>query len=274
MPGRPYEAGSSAENRLALTNDLGVAVARNELTLDYQPIVQTRNRKIVGFEALVRWRHPKLGLIPPDLFIPAAEGSGLIFGIGEWVLQEACREAATWPQDFRMSVNVSPVQLNNRGFSTLVAGILMRTGFSPKRLELEITETALAEDFSQAISILSQLKALGIQIAMDDFGTGFSNLSLLQSFSFDAIKIDGCFISNLHHLPQTAAIVRAMINLARAVGARVTAERVETEEQFSFLAREKCDEVQGYLLGLPKPISAYRDAMGIRQPSNVAVFAR
>ncbi len=251
---------------LALTSDLEAALVRGEFLLEYQPKARTEDRRIVGFEALVRWRHPKLGLVPPSLFIPVAETNGLISPIGEWVLREACREAATWGDHLRVAVNVSPLQFRNRGFAALVAGILMQTGVSPRRLELEITETTLADDFSHAISTLTDLKMLGVQISMDDFGIGYSNLALLQSFSFNMLKLDGSFTSGLFRVPQAATIIRAIVNLAHAIGATVTAERVETEEQCAFFSNEGCEEIQGYLVGSPRAVAAYRDVLGMPTP--------
>jgi EAL domain-containing protein (putative c-di-GMP-specific phosphodiesterase class I) len=217
---------------------------------------------IIGFEALLRWHHPSRGLIPPMTFIPIAEESGLIVQIGEWVLREACREAATWPIPLQVAVNLSPVQFRHGELPVLVHTVLLETGLAAHRLELEITEGVLIADFTRAVSVLRRLKALGVRIAMDDFGTGYSSLSYLQSFPFDKIKIDQSFISNLEHNQQSAAIVRAVVSLAHGLGLPVIAEGVESSGQLEFLTRETVDEVQGYLLGRPYPIKHYAEHIG------------
>jgi EAL domain-containing protein (putative c-di-GMP-specific phosphodiesterase class I) len=211
---------------------------------------------------LVRWHHPQRGMISPATFIPVAEESGLIMQIGEWVLREACREAASWPNPLQIAVNLSPIQFRHGDLAGLVHSTLLETGLAPTRLELEITEGVLVEDFGRGVSILRRLKTLGVRIAMDDFGTGYSSLSYLQSFPFDKIKIDQSFISKVKNTPQSAAIVRAVIGLAHGLDLPVLAEGVETKAQFDFLATESCDEVQGYLLGRPHPISEYSKLVG------------
>jgi diguanylate cyclase (GGDEF)-like protein/PAS domain S-box-containing protein len=247
--------------RRALQHDLRSAVESGELTLHYQPQALIGG-EIVGFEALLRWRHPSRGNVPPNIFIPLAEESGLIITIGEWVLREACREAASWPHPLHIAVNLSPVQFRHGDLAGLVHSILLETGLTPGRLELEITEGVLIGDFSRAVSILRRLKIVGVRIAMDDFGAGYSSLSYLQSFPFDTIKIDRAFISNVDCNPQSAAIVRAVIGLARGLSVPVVAEGVETRDQLAFLAREACDEVQGYLVGRPAPIETYAEIVG------------
>jgi diguanylate cyclase (GGDEF)-like protein/PAS domain S-box-containing protein len=247
--------------RRALQHDLRSAVENGELTLHYQPQALIGG-EIVGFEALLRWHHPSRGNVPPNVFIPLAEESGLIIAIGEWVLREACREAASWPRPLHIAVNLSPIQFRHGDLAGLVHSILLETGLSAGRLELEITEGVLIGDFSRAVSILRRLKAVGVRIAMDDFGAGYSSLSYLQSFPFDTIKIDRAFISNVDCNPQSAAIVRAVIGLARGLSVPVVAEGVETRDQLAFLAREACDEVQGYLVGKPAPIETYAEIVG------------
>jgi diguanylate cyclase (GGDEF)-like protein/PAS domain S-box-containing protein len=247
--------------RHAIQQDLQSAIARGELELYYQPQAAIGGR-IIGFEALLRWHHPSRGLIPPMTFIPIAEESGLIVQIGEWVLREACREAAAWPIQLQVAVNLSPVQFRHGELPTLVHTVLLETGLAAHRLELEITEGVLIADFSRAVSVLRRLKALGVRIAMDDFGTGYSSLSYLQSFPFDKIKIDQSFISNLEHNQQSAAIVRAVVSLAHGLGLPVIAEGVESSAQLEFLTRETVDEVQGYLLGRPYPIKHYAELIG------------
>ena len=197
----------------AIQLDLRGAIERNELELYFQPQARLQH-EIVAFEALLRWHHPVRGFVPPSTFVPLAEESGLIFGIGEWVLREACREAARWSNPLRVSVNLSPVQFRHGDLPSLVHAILLETGLPPARLELEVTEGVLINDFERTVSILRRLKSLGVRVAMDDFGTGYSSLSYLQAFPFDKIKIDQRFICNLEHDAQSATIVRAVIGLA------------------------------------------------------------
>jgi diguanylate cyclase (GGDEF)-like protein len=245
----------------SLQHDLRSALERNELRLFYQPQATTSG-EVTGFEALIRWQHPKRGMVPPVEFIPIAEESSLIISIGEWVLREACTEAASWPRPLKIAVNLSPAQFKQGDLPTLVHEILLQTGLSPSRLELEITEGVLIGDFNRALSILRRLKALGVRIAMDDFGTGYSSLSYLQSFPFDKIKIDRSFITNVQSSVESAAIVRAVIGLARGLKVPVSAEGVETHEQLQFLSQEECTEIQGYLIGRPSPIATYADVIG------------
>ncbi|HEY0223012.1 MAG TPA: EAL domain-containing protein [Pseudolabrys sp.] len=244
----------------ALQQDLRTAVMRGELELHYQPLARI-DGTITGFEALARWHHPRHGLVPPSTFIPLAEETGMIGALGEWVLRAACREAASWPRKLGIAINLSPAQFQ-RDLPDLVHQVMLETGLSPARLEVEITEGVLIGDFNRAVAILRRLKNLGVRIAMDDFGTGYSSLSYLQSFPFDKIKIDQAFIANLSHSQQAATIIRAVIGLGRGLGVPVSAEGVETEEQLAFLAAENCSEIQGYLIGRPKPIQDYAEMVG------------
>jgi len=248
----------------ALQQDLRTAIQRDELVLHYQPQALISGG-ITGFEALVRWHHPRHGLVPPNTFIPLAEENGIIVALGEWVLRTACREAASWPRPLNISINLSPVQFQHGDLPQLVHQVLLDTGLPPHRLELEITEGVLIGDFTRAVAILRRLKNLGVRIAMDDFGTGYSSLSYLQSFPFDKIKIDQAFIANLNHSQQAATIIRAVIALGRGLDVPVLAEGVETAEQLKFLADEQCNEIQGYFIGRPKPIADYAELVG-RQP--------
>ena len=248
-------------DRRALQNDLRSAIARDEIELHFQPQARI-DGEITGFEALVRWHHPVRGTIAPSTFIPLAEESGLIIPMGEWILREACREAASWPRKLQIAINLSPVQFRHGDLAGLVHSILLETGLSPRRIELEITEGVLIGDFSRAVSILRRLKALGVRIAMDDFGTGYSSLSYLQAFPFDKIKIDQAFIANLDQNPQSAAIIRAVIGLGHGLALPIVAEGVETQAQLDFLARESCDEVQGFLFGRPGPIADFAEQVG------------
>jgi diguanylate cyclase (GGDEF)-like protein/PAS domain S-box-containing protein len=252
------EMDNRQRERRAIQHELDSAVARNEFRLFYQPQAKI-DGEVTGFEALVRWHNPQRGMVSPATFIPVAEESGLIMQIGEWVLREACREAASWPNPLQIAVNLSPIQFRHGDLAGLVHSVLLETGLAPTRLELEITEGVLVEDFARGVSILRRLKTLGVRIAMDDFGTGYSSLSYLQSFPFDKIKIDQSFISKVTNNPQSAAIVRGVIGLAHGLNLPVLAEGVETKAQLDFLVAESCDEMQGYLLGRPHPIMEYSD---------------
>lgn len=252
------EMDQKLRERRAMQHDLRSAIERNELKLHYQPEAEVEGN-IVAFEALLRWEHPRRGSIPPAVFVPLAEESGVILPIGEWVLRTACSEAARWAKPIRVAVNLSPVQFRHGDLAGLVHTVLLETGLPASRLELEITEGVLIDDFSRTLSVLRRLKSLGVRIAMDDFGTGYSSLSYLQAFPFDKIKIDQTFISNLKHNSQSATIVRAVIGLARGLEVPVIAEGVETKEQLEFLTGANCDEVQGFIIGRPQPIEHYAD---------------
>jgi diguanylate cyclase len=257
---RFFEAtmGAETRDRRLMEHDLRHAISRGELSLMYQPQKKISTGEIIGFEALLRWRHGTRGQIPPNLFIPVAEESGTILQIGEWVLRKACNEAAHWSRSLTVAVNVSPVQLHNENFAHLVHEILFQSGMPPARLEIEITETALVHDLKRTLTTLRQLKALGVRIAMDDFGTGYSSLSNLRAFPFDKIKIDRSFIKSVDVNGQAATIVRAVLGLGRGLSLPVLAEGVETPGELNFLSNELCDEVQGYLLGRPASIEEFR----------------
>jgi diguanylate cyclase (GGDEF)-like protein len=244
--------------RYSLQHDLRLALARDELVLHYQPQA-TIDGNTFGFEALIRWRHPTLGLVAPGTFIPLAEQNGLITEISAWTLREACREATSWPLPLQVGVNLSPILFRQGDLAGLVLAILLETNLAPKRLELEITEGVLINDPARALSILRRLKSIGVKIAMDDFGTGYASMSSLQSFPFDKIKIDQTFVSGIGKNAQSAVIVRAVIGLGKALGIPVIAEGVETEDERLFLMREGCEEVQGYLIGRPAPIAHYAE---------------
>jgi diguanylate cyclase len=257
---RFFEAAMGAEvrERRILEHDLRQAIARDELRLLYQPQQDIRSGTIVGFEALLRWKHATRGEISPAVFIPIAEETGAILQIGDWVLRTACREAASWMRPLKIAINVSAVQLYNASFVQELQQILFDVGLVPHRLEIEITETALVRDFNRALGMLRQIKALGIGIAMDDFGTGYSSLSNLRAFPFDRIKIDRSFIKSVNSNGQAATIVRAVLGLGRGLGLPVLAEGVETDAELQFLQDEQCNEVQGYLLGRPAAIADFR----------------
>ncbi|MEE7475508.1 EAL domain-containing protein [Methylobacterium hispanicum] len=256
---RFFEAklGIQVRERRLLEHDLRHAIARGEMHLVYQPQTDVRTGAATGFEVLLRWQHAERGPISPALFIPIAEESGAILQIGEWVLREACREAAGWPNPLALAVNVSAVQVLAPHFVQMVHEVLFQTGLAAARLEIEITETALIRDPARAQSTLRQLKALGLRIAMDDFGTGYSSLSNLRTYPFDKIKIDGSFIRSVDGSEQTKAIVRSVLGLGRGLGLPVLAEGVETAAELRFLAEEQCEAAQGYLMGRPAPIEAF-----------------
>jgi diguanylate cyclase (GGDEF)-like protein len=256
----------------ALQHDLRTAIEHQQILIHYQPQARI-DGSIVGFEALVRWQHPLRGMIAPGAFISVAEESGQIIPLGEWILREACREAASWSKRLAIAVNLSPVQFRHGDLASTVHAILLETGLSPDRLELEITEGVLIDDFSRAISILRRLKNLGVKIAMDDFGTGYSSLSYLQKFPFDKIKIDRSFVSNVQANAQSATIIRAVIGLGRGLNLPIVAEGVETQGELDFLTQEACDEIQGYLVGRPAPIDIYAHLVGRRPLSNISAIA-
>jgi diguanylate cyclase (GGDEF)-like protein/PAS domain S-box-containing protein len=254
-------------DRRALHQDLSLAIKNGELSLHYQPQAMLRYRdgvqEIIGFEALARWIHPQRGFVPPSEFIPLAEESGLIVEMGEWILREACREAATWSKPLQIAVNLSPAQFMHGDLVGLVHSILFETGLAAERLELEITEGVLIEDMDRGLALLRRLKALGVQIAMDDFGSGYSSLTYLQAFPFDKIKIDRTFVMNLGSNSQSAAIIRAVIGLGFGLDVPIMAEGVETQEQLDFLLKANCCRVQGYFIGKPAPIKQYSTLVGV-----------
>ncbi len=256
---RFFEAtmGAQIRERRSMEHDLRTAIANGELSLAYQPQAQLDTGEVSGFEVLLRWKHPIRGYVSPSIFIPIAEESGLILKIGEWVMREACREAASWLRPLNVAVNVSALQLTSDGFVQFVQSTLNEFQLSPERLEIEVTETALIRDPNRALQTLKKFKEVGINIAMDDFGTGYSSLSNLRAFPFDKIKIDRSFIHAVHTNPQAAAIVRAVLGLGRGLGLPVIAEGVETSKEMNFLGLEGCTEAQGYLFGRPAPIEDF-----------------
>jgi diguanylate cyclase (GGDEF)-like protein len=247
------EMNARIQARNKLEQDLQSALANGEFELFYQPIVSLEDNKVSSFEALLRWHHPERGLVSPAEFIPVAEDTGLIIPLGEWVLRTACAEAATWPNDIRVAVNVSSVQLTNKNLANAVVGAIASAGIQPNRLELEITESVFIQNTLANIATLTSLHDLGVRFAMDDFGTGYSSLSYLLSFPFHKIKIDRCFIAALSDKNESHAIVRAIADLARSLKLRVTAEGVETEQQLQQIRLLGCTEMQGYLLSPPRP---------------------
>ena len=253
------EMDNSVRERRALARDLKQAIVENQLQVYYQPQASTRDGSLIGFEALVRWIHPTRGFLPPDQFVAIAEEAGLIADMGAWVLRRACADAAGWPKPVHVAVNLSPLQVTLNSLPNLVHEVLIETGLSPARLELEITESALISDFQAALDTLRRLKALGVRVAMDDFGTGYSSLSTLHSFPFDKIKIDKSFVEGIGDLARSTVIVRAVLGIGKGLNIPVVAEGVETLEQYEFLRGEDCAEVQGYLIGRPAPAEAWAE---------------
>jgi len=240
--------------RRSLEKDLRDALVNGEFELHYQPLVNLERDEICGFEALLRWHHPKRGNVPPGDFIGLAEETGLIVPIGEWVLRQACAEAARWPVHLKIAVNISPAQFKARNLADVVVRTLAATGMSPNRLELEITESVMLQDEKAAFATLTQLHDLGVRIALDDFGTGYSSLSNLRKFPFDKIKIDRSFVSDLSAANVDAlAVVRSVAQLGVSLGMATTAEGVETKEQLDYVRAEGCTEMQGYFICPPSP---------------------
>ena len=254
---RFFEAAMDAkmQTRRSLEIDLRKALVAGEFELFYQPQVNSKTYEVSGFEALLRWNHPTRGRVTPDQFIELAEETGLIVSIGEWVLRQACSQASTWPTEIKVAINLSPVQFRTRSLVSTVISALAEAGLSPNRLELEITEAVLLQSNAETISVLHQLRQLGVRIAMDDFGTGYSSLSYLRSFPFDRIKIDKSFIRDLAHREDAIAIIRAVAGLGMHLGMATTAEGVETKEELAQVQAEGCTDVQGYFFSEPCAVS-------------------
>ncbi len=252
---RFYEPGMDErmQARRSMEIDLRRSLALKELQLVYQPQVNIATNRIVGFEALVRWNHPRRGLVSPADFIPLAEEIGVIVPIGEWVLRTACKQAAAWESPASIAVNLSPVQFRGGKLVETVVSALAHSGLAPSRLELEITEGALLDNNDAVLQVLHGLRAMGVRISMDDFGTGYSSLSYLQRFPFDKIKIDKSFVRSIDANVHRRAIVRAVTGLASSLGIATTAEGVETADELACIRAEGCNEVQGYLTGRPVP---------------------
>jgi EAL domain-containing protein (putative c-di-GMP-specific phosphodiesterase class I) len=242
------------EARNTLEGDLRDAIVRCQFEVHYQPFYDVQSGRRRGLEALVRWRHPTRGLIPPDKFIPLAEQTGLIVPLGEWVLRQACDDATSWPADVKVAVNLSAVQFKQADLFDVIQSALHNSGLPPEQLEVEITESVLLERAAENHAFIEKLKGIGISLALDDFGTGYSSLSSLTTFPFDKIKIDKSFIANLTKHHNSTAIISSIVTLARGLDMVVTAEGVETREQFDRLRSLGVNFAQGYLLGRPVPI--------------------
>ncbi len=241
--------------RRQMEADLNKGLTGGEFELHYQPLVDLKSNEVTGCEALIRWRHPMRGMVPPAEFIPLAEENGFIVALGEWVIREACATAASWPRPLKVSVNLSPAQFRNSHLASVVLSALGSAGLAPDRLELEITETVLLANTDANLAILKQLRSIGIKIALDDFGSGYSSLAYLQKFPFDRIKIDRCFVRDIDASSSSRKIVRAMAAMANGLGMAATAEGVETEEQRAAVLSEGCSEMQGYLFSRAVPAS-------------------
>lgn len=245
--------------RRQMEADLRHAMVRGQISIAYQPLFATADGSCTGYEALVRWNHPERGQIPPEVFVPIAEETGVIVPLGEWVLREACRTAAGWEKHLTIAVNLSPVQFRLVNLPDTVSSVLLETGLDPTRLELEVTEAALMKDRLTTLELLRRMKKLGVRIVMDDFGTGYSSLSNLQSFPFDKIKIDRSFITSMETDVSARAIVRAIVGLGRSLDLPVVAEGIETFDQHRMVIEEGCEQVQGFLFGRPANAPASAD---------------
>lgn len=243
-----------ARKRRETEIDLKTAIEKGQFELHYQPLFNTEQQRINGFEALIRWNHPERGMISPLDFIPLAEETGLIVQIGEWVIKEACNQAAKWPEHLRIAINVSPVQFRTKGLNSVLLQALGQSGLAPGRLELEITESLLIENVAETLTALHSLREIGIRVALDDFGTGYSSLSYLRSFPFDKIKIDRSFVVDILSDKGSAAIIQAITGLAAALDMDTIAEGVEIDEQVDMLVKNGCKNIQGFLLSRPVPI--------------------
>ncbi|WP_234679485.1 bifunctional diguanylate cyclase/phosphodiesterase [Bradyrhizobium monzae] len=267
---RFFETGmdARAQARRLLEMDMRAALQRDEFQPYYQPIRDVASDRVVAFEALLRWNHPQRGLISPINFIPLAEETGLIIQLGELVLHRACADAATWPDNIGVAVNLSPVQFKNPNLIASVTEALEKSGLAARRLELEITESVLLQNSEATLTTLHELRAMGVRISLDDFGTGYSSLSYLRSFPFDKIKIDRSFVSELATREDSVAIIRAVTGLGRSLGIITTAEGVENDAQLELLRREGCTQAQGYLFSMPRPASEV--AMMLERPRLLA----
>jgi len=264
------EMNAQVVERLTLENSLRVALDKKELFLVYQPQVDMSTGRIVGLEALLRWQHPELGLVPPDRFIRIAEKSGLILPIGEWVLRTACSQALKWQEEglpaLTVAVNVSAIQFRQESFCGLIGRVLHETGLAPQCLELELTESLLVADTGVTLSVIQELKAMGLTLAIDDFGTGYSSFSYLRQFRVSKLKIDRSFIRDVAVNPDDAAITAAIISMAKSLKLKVIAEGVENEAQMSFLRAHHCDEIQGYYFSKPLAVEKVADKLRGHNP--------
>jgi len=245
------ELQSEQEDRVRLEADLRSAIASKQFHLVYQPLINAKTQRLIGFEALIRWNHPQRGFVPPNVFIPVAEETGLMAAIGEWVIDEACRAAATWPDPISVALNISPKQMIQAALPNLVSEALARHKLAGNRIELEVTEGVFLGDNGSTLDVLKRLRALGVGIALDDFGTGYSSIGYLNKAIFHKLKIDGSFVREAGSRPENVAIIQSIVQLAKSFRMSVTAEGVETAEDFERMRDLGCDTIQGYLFGKP-----------------------
>jgi predicted signal transduction protein with EAL and GGDEF domain len=247
------ELQSEQEDRVRLEADLRSAISSKQFHLVYQPLINAKTQKLVGFEALIRWNHPQRGFVPPNVFIPVAEETGLMGAIGEFVIDEACRTAATWPEPITVALNISPRQIILPALPNIVSEALARYKLAGNRIELEVTEGVFLGDNGSTLDVLKRLRALGVGIALDDFGTGYSSIGYLNKAVFHKLKIDGSFVREAGSRPENVAIIQSIVQLAKSFRMTVTAEGVETAEDFERMRDLGCDVIQGYLFGKPLP---------------------
>ena len=260
---------AGAKSRKALEDDMRLALTEGGFVLHYQPVVSTKDAKIVGYEALIRWHHPVRGPISPADFIPVAEECGLIEPLGEWVLRTACADAARWPGDVRVAVNVSPIQFANPAFPALVTSALAHSGLPARRLELEITEGVFLAGSGSTDAMFKALKAIGVRLALDDFGTGYSSLGYLRTAPFDKIKIDQSFVRGAAAPGnRNAAIIRAIVSLAETLGMETTAEGVEIQDEIDLVRDLGCSHIQGYVYGRGVPAADVMAQLGEAAPAH------
>ena len=245
------ELQSEQEDRVRLETDLRQAIASKQFHLAFQPLINARSQKLIGFEALIRWNHPQRGFVPPNVFIPVAEESGLMGAIGDWVIDEACRAAATWPEPITVALNISPKQIIQPALPNTVSEALARYKLAGNRIELEVTEGVFLGDHGSTLDVLKRLRQLGVGIALDDFGTGYSSIGYLNKAVFHKLKIDGSFVREAGSRPENVAIIQSIVQLAKSFRMSVTAEGVETAEDFERMRDLGCDTIQGYLFGKP-----------------------
>jgi diguanylate cyclase (GGDEF)-like protein len=267
------ELNDEISERIAMEDDLRDALQRNEFSLNFQPIIHTKSGRFGAFESLIRWNHPERGSVGADDFVPILEQAGMITRVGDWIIREALREASTWDETVRISINLSPLQVRNRSLITTVTHALAQTGVDPRRVDFEITETALFDDTEESLGALHALRKLGVTISLDDFGTGYSSLSLLRIFPFDKIKIDKSFVQQIESSEECIAIVRSIVGLAHSLGMRTTAEGVETQSIADKLTAEGCLELQGYLYGHPMLSDGLVEAGFLKRSEPVAIPA-
>jgi EAL domain-containing protein (putative c-di-GMP-specific phosphodiesterase class I) len=264
------DMGTRASDDLALENDLRHAIERDELVLNYQPLVEARTGRILGLEALVRWRHRERGLISPAQFIPLAEESGLIVPIGEWVLRTACAQCQLWRSNglphLKVAVNLSARQFREHGLDEMVTRIMQEVGLEPEALELELTESIIMQSSHDTLAVMQRLSELGVTFSIDDFGTGYSNLAYLKRFPVDVLKVDRSFVKDIPDDLDDAAIADAIITMAHSLGMQVIAEGVETEQQRVFMRSHGCDAMQGFFFSRPLPVEEVSQLLKHQSP--------